>query len=405
MLRSMEGSTGPGRHRFGGMLAAGLIAVVGVGTMALRGTAEEKREVAAAEATANGLFAREAMPPALVGASEDGLIVLRLAELAERPELAPVFELLVNEANESWSALLPETQPPAIDLECIEYVAAAPALKMRPKTGDTPETRGMVTIGGEELVIGLKRETPWREWVLKNVAGAEEVTEEGFNFVKLPQISQLGPARLCLAARDSRTLVLAGGVDRLRQSTQGPRHEVTTPLAVSWAALEGGLASVLYKIELDKSTVPPGDFGAQVMVHVMENAKQIGAGFDIDPATNQSGIRLNVTCSDRESAERVRELVRGCLPIARRYFQDAIANPPQTVFDNEAEREQWTMTAGTPETGRVVAQWYLDLVDSCSVQVEPRDDGMVDVRIEGRAQFPTSIFTAYTRSDDRVERK
>ncbi len=405
MLRSTEGSAAAERRRFGGVVAAGLIAMIGVGTMAMRGAAEEYERAPEAASTAGALFSREALAPAVIGTSEEGLLVVRLAELAQRPALMPVLELLINEAKESWISLLPGTSPPAINLECIEYVAASPALKMRPKTGDAPDEMGMVTIGGEELIIGLKRETPWREWILKNVPGAEEVTEEGFVFVKLPEITQLGPARLCVAARDSRTLVVTAGVDRLRQSAQGPRPEGTTPLAGSWGALDGGLASVLYKIDLDKSTVPPGDFGAQMMIQVLENAKQVGAGFDFDVASNQSGIRINVTCVDRESAERVRGVVQSCLPVARMYFQNAIVNPPQVVFADETEREHWTMTAGTPETDRMVAQWYLDLVASCSVRLEPRDDGMVDVRIEGQAQFPTSILTAYERSDEDASRK
>jgi beta-lactamase regulating signal transducer with metallopeptidase domain len=398
MLRSKEGSLAGGRRSAAGIVTALLIAVVGIGTLGLRGSAETTT-VASSNAsespTEPPMFVRPAIDPSLMGESDNGLFVVRLGEMSERPVFVPVFQLAARMMGQRWREAF-GADAPSFNFDSIEYLAGVPNLVVEPyKNEKDPSVSSRMMIGCMDFVVRFRHEVAWKAWIKEHLPGAEDIRENGFSYTRLPVIEAIGPVPLCVAARDARTLVCSTSVEHLQTLAASDQRQRNTKTAAQWNALEGGLATFLVtNSRIDPNATNPKDPGAQFARMIFENATQYAFGFDLDAASNQSAIRVDLKCKDAASAQRIQAAVAAMLPLAKAELQKMVDERPELVLDG-AEREKWNLTAGGPDTDVKVGKFWMDVLVSCSTETIALKDGEVHVRITTKAPFPDQIMKAY----------
>jgi hypothetical protein len=239
--------------------------------------------------------------------------------------------------------------------------------------------------------VRFKHDVDWRTWVKDNMPLAEEKTEEGFAYIECPPIEALGPAPMLVAARDSRTLVFSwGNVSRLRKLATLSGNGEPPVSAEQWAALDGGLATMLASdAHIDRTTPTPEAPQAQVILQLV---KRVGLALDLSAESNQAGVRLDLTCADLESAKRMHNAFAEWLPLAKGQLESEIRNPTRLKLDETVQVKQ---TAGDENMDRQVAEFWLQAVRTCQIHIAPNSDGTVRVRLSATAPFPKSVVTAY----------
>jgi beta-lactamase regulating signal transducer with metallopeptidase domain len=414
VLRSKDGSRDAGRGRLLGVAAAGLIALVGVATLAVGPVAEAVEAPAAADASA--MFARTKFDPALAGHPEQGLFVFRVAELADQPAYRTLFQLTAMQLQQEWGGWFRGAEAPELRLDAVEYIAGAPTLSFRSNPNAAPGAQHQMMFGSGEQVIRFRHDVDWRAWLDKHMPGCEEVVDGDFTYVKLPNLPALGPERMCVAARDARTLFLTLNVDRLRALATGVELG-SGKFDAAWKTLDGGIFTALiatWEIDagfaLPKPADPAGEGApayeaANVVFRVLSShVKQVGAGVDLDPATNQLALRLRLACDDQASADQTREAVEVFLPVWRVALAASRAAGPQGPDDPDLHV---IITPDNERAHREGHDFWLGLIDGCRVTCEPQDDGTTHVCITATATHPSTIVNsqAVAVADEEVERK
>lgn len=407
MLRSKDGRVDAVRRRAGGVAAAGLIALVGVATMALGGAAETPPAPAALAAPTEP-FARPALDVTVAGHSDLGVFVVRLHELSLRAPFALLVQLMNQEIGQAWPRFFKGVPTPAIRFEEIEYIAGAPSLVLRAKTGEAPGQGGQLMCGAGEVVVLFRSDVDWRDWIKTYVPGAETATDDGFTYVRLPVIPAFGRESYLLAARDGRTLVATGGnLDRLKVLAAGDDPK-PAGLVRTWTALEGGLATALFaapKIDGDAGAFANEEAAAAaqptaeeksvllagnaVLRAVGAKVQQVGVAFDLDPATNRAAVRLRLVCRDEASAEGIRTALTVFLPIARLGLIASREAGPQAPSDPSIH------VAIVPENEKFHREghdFWLAMLNGCRIECEPQADGTSHVCLVAEAPFvPTLV--------------
>jgi hypothetical protein len=165
--------------------------------------------------------------------------------------------------------------------------------------------------------------------------------------------------------------------------------------ASQWKTLEGGLAMFLATDSRINIETPPSMDQAAVFVKtIFQNVTRFGVGFDLDAASDQSGLRFEMRCRDVESAERIKAIVATMLPLAKTQLQAMIQHQPEIGLDN-AEREKSNLNADGPDTGREVGQFLMNVLNSCTTEIDTHDDGTVHLRVTTTAPFPAQIMSAF----------
>jgi hypothetical protein len=402
MLRSNEGSMAGGRRSAAGIVMAVFIAVVGIGTLALRGSAESPtvaQPKTSDSPTTPTMFARAPIDPSLFGESDNGLFVVRLGEMSQRPVFVPVFELAARMIGQRWPEAF-DADAPSFNFGSIEYVAGVPQLTVEPfKNEQDPKVSGRVMIGCTDFIIRFRNDVAWQAWIKQHIPRAEDISENGFSYTRLPVIEEIGPVPLCVAARDARTLVCTTNVEHLQKLATSDKRPSDTKSAAQWNALEGGLATFLVTdSRINSGETTPHDPGAQFAKMIFENATQYGLAFDLDSASNQSAFHVDLKCKDAASAQRIKAAVAVMLPLAKAQLQKMIDEQPELILDG-AEREKWNLTAGGPDTDAKVGKFWMDVLTSCATETIANEDGEVHVRITTKAPFPDQIMKAYEIAD------
>jgi beta-lactamase regulating signal transducer with metallopeptidase domain len=388
MLRSKEGSEGARNHPLASAFAVGLIAVAGLGTMALRGKADGIEPTPTGGAEVARLFSRSPLSTGVLGSHDDGLFVIRPSEMAKLPQFRPVLRLLD-------SMLLEELYQvegadvganPGIRLESIEYIAGIPELQLKPKTGQAEGQEGVFKVGMKEFVVRFQEDVPWEERLNTLFPGAKLVSEDGLTYFTLPPDG----LELSIAVRDDRTLVFASDMQRLRELATVDERTAANGLD-AWSSLEGGLATLIARGSMAESELPR-DPGAKMAVTIMMKVDEYGAAFDVDPETNESKVRLLLTAKDRAAADMVKSAVDGLLPLLIATMREQIDVPatPETPGHNVVQVQ------GDADTERNVRNYWIALLESVNTRLEPQTDGAVQVRIEGGAVLPPTIMTGYS---------
>ncbi len=415
MLKFMEGIEPRDRRSIAGAAAALAIVLAGVGSVAVRAATEDAPANPAASAD-QGLFKRQPNETRGYFRTDRGAFVVRVHELSERPAFIPVFQLLDRVISEELAALtnaealkLLKIGPPAVRLERIDFIAGELRTKLKPKTGEAESERGQFTVGCEDFVVRFVDEVDGLEWLQDHLLPAKERTDGDFKYVTLPVIPAIAPNSLSIAQSDSHTLVCSASVERLRKMVRremgasNAAAETITPVDGGLAALaadltiEGGVAEAY-----QKATAANEAAGQQidqplnaVIGAIAMNVKQVATGFDLDTASSQSGIRINLVCDNEKSAGEVTRALAAFGDLADAYLVGFLGRPAYAAYGGTGEEQNKVQTAGTATTEAEGVQFWLDTLRNCSIETKPLPDGRCEVRLESHAKFPGTILTAW----------
>jgi beta-lactamase regulating signal transducer with metallopeptidase domain len=402
MMRSKDGSLGRGRRSAAGVVAAGLIALTGLATMALRGSAEAVGPTASPAESAP-LFARQPLDPAMLRRPDAGVFIIRFAEMSQRPALVPLVELYERCLQDGWDPVLGVKSAPEIHFEEVEYVAGAATMTLKPKT---TAQMGQTRFSCEELIVRFKRPVAWKSWTLANVGGAEEAQNEGFEYVALPKSAWLGKLQFFMAARDEQTIVLSGNVDRLRELVMGEPAVEPHASAAKWTHLDGGLMAFLSPLKPTGEQAPvaeedqpidpavlDGDPAAAVTQAICLNVQELGGGFDLAGSTNDSGVRVCLTCADQAKAAQLKKTLEARRLQALNFLQ-AVKFGLVDIARTDEDKAMAPADGGEDAIDQEL-RWLFALLGSSKMQLEARDDGRVDIRIEAQAKFPALAIQQY----------
>ncbi|HMO84205.1 MAG TPA: M56 family metallopeptidase, partial [Lacipirellulaceae bacterium] len=377
MLRSKDGSVETPRKRLIGVVVAGLITLVGAGTTALRGAAEAV-EMMPSDAKEPALFSRAHVDLSILGGPHNGLFIVRVGELMQQPALAAMLESVCGSVRNVWPHLI-GAEGPELDLAAIEFFAGTPQLTIQPadvlKESDSPHT-GRMIVGFGEAVLRFRRDVAWEAWLERYVPGTMRHVDGELTYYELPEIPAIGAERLLVAAVDDRTLVFgAFGLTRLKALNAGLGDESTAAESSQWAAIEGGLVTFVAtdaRVDGDMPT-PKAPQAEEILKHV----ERYGFGFDVDRATNQAGLRFDLTCVSAAAAAEVSGALAELLPVMKAELESRInaagAIPPPSKTEQE-----------------YIKLWH-SLVDRCTVRVASFSDGAASVQIASTADFPSSL--------------
>lgn len=349
-----------------------------------------------------GLFGRPIDATMLLGSAEQGAFVVRVSELAEVPALAqgvPLLNAMIHEQLTQQADVAPQDIP-EIHVEAIEWIAGVPRLKVKPKTGTEKGQEGQVMFECDGFVVRFRDKVDWKAWLARAMP-ATEVHEAGegedFCYLKLPPIPGV-PAfsaiPFVVAARDERTLVLAADMPQLRQLLHSTGADATAGLGAEWKELDGGLATLIAKIDAKAPLGQPDEPGARLMISLLEKSSEFGLAFDTDPVTRAAQVRWTMMAADQAGAEQIKATLHEMLPMCVEQLQAEIAAPTQLHVDANAPYEA-VQTVGDANTNRQVAEFWWAILKDCKPQIVPRADGRVQVQLTATATLPSSLMVAY----------
>jgi hypothetical protein len=377
MLRSRDGSVDTKRMRILGVAAAMLIALVGAATTALRGAAD-----AVVPASTATLFTRAPLDPSSLGGLHEGLFVVRVGELSQRPMFAFIVESLRASCQELWPQVF-QVAAPTIDLSIIEYVAGVPQLTIESTDGDDPNHSGRMMFGAGEAIVRFSQDVALEPWLEKYIPGADKRADGDLEYFELPEIPFMGNVQMLVAATDARTLVCTWGVDRMKAVKAGLANASTAAETAQWRALDGGLATFVANDSNVNHEMPtPKAPRAQ---DILKHVQRYGFAFDMDPATGQAGIRWALTCSDEAAATQVAEAVTALLPQMKSEIEAQI----KTSLPDHALAGDGGVTPAPPLSDPELAymSFWVHAIESCQVRVETSAGGGACVRILAAANF------------------
>jgi hypothetical protein len=353
-------------------------------------------------ATSGKLFARQAVDSALLGNAEQGAFVVRVGELARVPALAQAFPLLNGMIREELQQQVGVAQDdvPEIHLEAIEWIAGTPRLKIKPKAGPDKGQEGQVMFECDGFVVRFRDKVDWKSWIFKAMPGAEEIGEvrgEKFNYVELPTLmggTAFGTQQFLVAARDERTLVVSPDLEQLRKLVASTGAEANAGIGAEWTALEGGLATLVVNTDAKGPLGLPQEPGSQLTESILEKSRQFGIAFDVDPATGESQLRMNLAAENQAAAEQVKSAVEGLLPMFIAQMTAELAHPTQLHVDKDAPLQP-VQTLGDANTEANVANFWLAMLKSCTPRISSQADGGVRVELTATATLPWQVMVAY----------
>ena len=405
MLRSMEGTPDARDSRkqsLNRLVGSAAIIALGVAVVAVRGfaqppaTASEEAgkratPVAAARSSAtetpsnvDGIFGRKPLDPAIIAANDDGMLVIRVGELIQRPELQPFLPAI----NRSLPALLDSEIPGAglssVNLEAIDWIAGP--VNVTIQSADRAAGRqGLVSFGADGLVVKLRAPFRLDTWVKRHAPEAQQHLVEGQQVFQLPILPALGPAPVWLTMADSATLLIKGKTIEITSETRirdifqaslsaGSTNE--SGWVPAWHRIDGGLASVVFtdaKIddadnqELEKAADELGRAAVAVLRTLRQQCRQFACGVDAEAGGPDFGIRFRLTLASHRLAEKTAGEIRELIEVAARQLSDSSAKSASGSADR---------AAGQSGTALLV-----ELMQRASIVTEQHEEGSADIVI------------------------
>jgi hypothetical protein len=235
--------------------------------------------------------------------------MIRVAELLKHPEMQPRVEKINQSLTESlreWT----NYKDAFIDLSQIEWIAGSMELIFKGPKNDEDMARMMLSSGS--TMIRMTHAADWQAIVLKRAPGAKLKEHEGVSYVELPVIPVLGPAAPCLRFPDERTIMLYGGFTR---ESVKPAENLSRVLSdhrpdehkygwtAAWRAADQGLITLVCDftksgwadLPANKKEAPPA------MIPLTEKAQFYAFGADWLESGKSAGMRMRVTCTQKES--------------------------------------------------------------------------------------------------------
>jgi len=299
---------------------------------------------------------------------------------------------------------------PDVHLEAIEWIAGVPRLKVKPKTGAEKGQEGQVMFECDGFVVRFRDKVDWKSWLVRALPATEEyesVRGEKFNYLELPAIpgeTGFGDLQFMVAARDERTLVVATDVEQLRQLVQSTGAEVNAGLGAEWKELDGGLATLIAKIDVNEPLGLADEPGARLMVSLLEKSSEFGLAFDTDPVTRAAQIRLTLRAADQAAAEQIKATLEELLPMLAAQVGVELDHPTQ-LHEDPNNPYRAVQTLGDADTDREVGEFWLAIIGSCKPQVVPQGDGGTQVQLTATATLPQQVMVAYGYEQKDVDKQ
>ncbi len=385
MLRTKERTQNRGLNFVVRAVAVSMVVLLAVVTTALRGLAEPADElpttsVGQAEKvqdSAVGIFRYPPIDPAIIGDNEDGIFVLRVGELLKRESIGPMLGAMNQMASVICQSTFSSPELPEVDLRWIDYVVGRPKVAIKEIDCDPPiKEKHQLTVGFGQGVVRFNKDiSSWKDWVRRNVPGAEELRHGKTTYFRLPVIPALGPAGLCVVVRDRYTLVFTENANEHFWEQVEGTHSVPARWSDEWNALDGGLFSIFstnknFEISLDENSTPL----TSSLIQVLGNIQQAGYSVDWDDQSNRMVLKCALHCANQDKAELVRAGIELAYPLRGVELQEQAEKLANDGHTNAARR-----------LGPDVA-----LLENIELHTSLNKNGTASVHLETSAVLPLS---------------
>ncbi len=366
MLHSTDGNAKRTNQRHGrrtSIVAALVIAGIGIVTIAARGLAEpptnttkdttqpvervaRARTVEPASSTDadRAMFVRQPLSTSIIAPNNTGMVVIRVRELLELPEVQP-YAVLMQKMLPKWieSEVL-GTEVGPIDLGAIEWVAGQAVMTTRNVgVGSDEKPKGAVMFGGRGFTIKLNRDFDLTSWINQSGIDAKHHVIEGRNVYEIA-IPALGPFPSWLSMSDSKTVLATHAQVEVTEETKladifptpgSSEHPMNARWADTWKRTDGGLFSVLYTNAEFYDSPPPSDGTTELEKAVEKLSRNIhirchnyAFGVDVTPDTTSLGIRIRLSHAGRGPASKSAREIRELMTLASESFgkDDALSD-------------------------------------------------------------------------------
>ncbi len=257
------------------------------------------------------LFSRAAFDPTMLRANKGGGFLIRVGELLRHPEIQPHVDAMNGALVELLHNIIGEAAE-HVDLREIEWIGGDLRLSVTP-TGEKGE-HGSIMLGSGGMIIRTTHARDWQANMLEEMSGTSLKTFEGKTYVQLPSLPAIGPVAMKMRSPNDRTIIYAlctkedegdeGAETKfLRRFFDDAPH--ACPWADAWRAVDGGLVTVAIDNHLTGWQQLPGkdkEF-PEFAVPLFDKSGFIAFGCDWTDNSNRTGMRLRVTCDDRQSVQ------------------------------------------------------------------------------------------------------
>ena len=206
----------------------------------------------------NGMFQHSPLDPGLGPNHPDGLMVIRVRELLERPEMRNYATALNGLVAQGLSHVLKSETVPEMSFESIEWIAATPSFSLSEQKDDPSERSHRLMIGTGGAVIRFHQPIDLAGWFERFCPNSQKSEFEGRTLYEL-ELPFLGPQPCYLWQSDEKTLrsrVLikefpqAGrpSLDLVKQWIKSSETSVTantTAWVPTWNRTDKGLISIV----------------------------------------------------------------------------------------------------------------------------------------------------------------
>jgi hypothetical protein len=245
-----------------------------------------------------------------------------------------------------------------------------------PEAPSSAEKPNRIMFGVGLAVVKFRQAVDWRRWIETFIPEAERQRQGDTVYYALPVIPFLGPQRPYVLARDDRTLWIVHDRQRLDGLLAGEPPGVSAGNK-DWRSVEGGLfAATASDREVKPAAADPTDSQSAAWRQLFTGADRFALAWDVSPSFDQFELWLRFHCADRPSAEKVSGAIPSIFAAAKAEAEKSVANASRAPSQTEIE----------------LHEFYIRLLDSCSVQTVENAYASVDVAVTVAARFPDKAF-------------
>ncbi len=389
MLRAMECVEQSGLQRAIRVAASCTVVLLGVGTVALRGLAqpvEAPAEHDTAKPTISTtaderLFRGLPTDPTIVGDNELGLYSIKVTEILKNESVKPYLPLLNTAASEGWKNFFETDAAPTLHLEMIDFVVGPAEIKIKRLGKDSPiEQKNQVMFGSPYAVVRFHEDiSPWKEWIRENAPAAKQMQSGDTVYFQLPVIPAIGPEPACIAARDSRTLVVFYKNENKELPNWASKdfQQSSTKWDQEWKSFDTGMISLLSSNHgIDPQLFVSEKPYVQALDQILNNVERIGYGVDWDDASSQMGVKIRFCCQDQQAAAAVDDAI---VNFTKLKLEEAARR--LTEIENSEEKDIAESPSNTPFATREDCLRAFDLLKNYQANTTLNTDGTVSVEV------------------------
>ena len=329
--------------------------------------------------------------------------MIRVDEIMQRPALRALFESqLLPEAvtKQFWAQQFgADVEPPKFQLDDIDYISGIANLAIRPIKAElaVPGATNQTRLGAGETVVHFKHPVAWKKWFFAHFPGAAEKSIRDVTYVELPVIPAFGPTPMCVAARDSQTLVfLAADPERMAEAAAPGPRPAKSPLAARWAEVDGGLATFLATdADIKPTETTPTRPENALAAKIFASIRLIALGIDVAPGSHDAVYHVSLTCDNIEDAQQLHSTFESLLALAKVELAAQAAKLASSTPGSTAEGKD------QPDETTEELRLQSECVSNCRVKVWEQPDGTAGILIETSTTLPDTPIAAVAVVPDK----